>query len=55
MEKDKRDKLTDIEKILLDIDRMQDEFRDLVTLPVKDGKKCKYWEMHPEGVTQIYN
>lgn len=55
MEKTKKEKLSDIERIQLDIDRMQKEFRALVTRPVENGKKCKYFELHPEGVSQIYN
>lgn len=54
-EKTKKEKLSDIERIQLDIDRMQNEFLDLVTQPPKISKKCRYYELHPEGVTQIYN
>lgn len=53
--RNKRKQLTKEELLLLDIDSISKEFARLVKKPVEPPKKCKEYDMYPNGLTVIYN
>lgn len=52
--KERKKTVEDIDNVLQDIDRMNAQI-NLIANKISCTKKCKYFELHPEGVTQIYN